>query len=88
MKDEARKKTAEAYLALAAKYEEPSAWNNLAKAELCRGRAIQYATQIAVGNKSGPLKKWSAEFVKSIIDSGKPYSMAPDVLALGPKSKD
>jgi hypothetical protein len=88
VKDEVYKKAAESYLELAGKYEEKEAWNSPAKAELCRGRAIQYAAQINIENKTGSLSEWSKEFVKNIIGSEKPYTIVPGISVSGAKEKN
>lgn len=79
------KKAAESWLALAGRYDEPAAWRSEIKAELCRGRAIEFAGALLEENPGSREAGWAMDFIAGVKASGKPYSMIPqDLVDAGP----
>jgi hypothetical protein len=65
------------YRELARRYDEPGAWNDPVKAELCRGHALQLATVLSRERPGTAEAGWGRDTAREIRDSGKAYSMVP-----------
>ncbi len=83
------KELAASYLALAAKYEQPSAWESPLLSELFRGRAVEMAGVIVEDHPRAVEAKWAQDFIARIKASGKPFSIVPQgALSKSNEAKD
>jgi len=71
------RRTAELYLELARRYEQDRPWRSEIRAELCRGRALEFAEAAAEESASPDGRAWAARFIAGIKASGKPFSIVP-----------
>ncbi len=80
LREKVIKRLAGLYLELADKLEEDAPWNSSAKAELCRGKALELASVLDRPGSGRRLRDWAGKFTKRIKTSGKAYSLMPSEL--------